>query len=73
MFLSQGKALAALGIEGELLLILYSMIDHHDPESAFASFWESLPKILSTGDSLTIAQRPLCLPLLAMLIILMHY
>jgi len=39
-----------LGIEGELLLILYSMIDRHDPDSEFAPFWATLPKTLRTGD-----------------------
>ena len=47
--MSQGKALTALGIQGELLLILYSMIDRHDEDSDFAPFWQSLPKTLRTG------------------------
>ena len=39
-----------MGIEGELLLILYSMIDRHDSDSEFAPFWTTLPKTLRTGD-----------------------
>ena len=39
-----------MGIEGELLLILYSMIDRHDSDSEFAPFWATLPKTHRTGD-----------------------
>ncbi|CAL5219423.1 g1252 [Coccomyxa viridis] len=48
-----GKALTALGIDGELLLILYSMIDRRDQDSDFAPFWQSMPKTLATGLSMT--------------------
>lgn len=51
LFHSQGKALSALGIAGELLLIVFSMIDRHDPDSELAPFWNSLPQSLDTGRS----------------------
>ena len=51
LYHSQGKALSALGIAGELLLIVYSMIDRHDLDSEFAAFWNSLPQSLNTGWS----------------------
>ena len=51
MYHIQGMALSALGIAGELLLIVYSMIDRHDQDSEFAPFWNSLPQSLNTGQS----------------------
>lgn len=49
----QGQALTALGLEGEQLLLMYTMIDRHDCESEFAPFWASLPQGLNTGNALT--------------------
>ncbi|CAL8467547.1 g7085 [Coccomyxa elongata] len=48
-----GQALLTLGIEKELLLLLYTMIDRHDKDSDFAPFWNSLPQSFSTGLSAT--------------------
>ncbi|BDA42806.1 probable actin-histidine N-methyltransferase [Coccomyxa sp. Obi] len=48
-----GQALLMLGIEKELLLLLYTMIDRHDKDSDFAPFWNSLPQNFSTGLSAT--------------------
>ncbi len=46
----QGQALAALGIEKDLMLLLYTMIDRHDKDSDFAPFWASLPERFMTGE-----------------------
>ena len=45
----QGKALQALGLHSELVLLLFTMVDRHEAESPWAPFWSSLPQTLVTG------------------------
>ena len=39
------------GISVDSLLVIFSMIDRHDPDSAWAPFWASLPAAFCTGLS----------------------
>ena len=47
---AQGQMLMAIpGLSMDNLLIIFTMIDRHDPESKWAPLWASLPAAYYTG------------------------
>ena len=52
-FIMKGRALVSVGLQSEeLLTVVWTMIDSHDPESPWHPFWKNLPVELKTGSSL---------------------
>ena len=51
MVLLQGQALASLGLHDDLMLLVFTMVDRDDEDSALAPFWRSVPVELVTGMS----------------------
>lgn len=48
---AQGQALASLGLHEDLILLVFTMVERDDSDSAMAPFWRSLPDVLITGMS----------------------
>ena len=49
----QGPVLAQFGLAPDMLTVLYTMYERHQPDSPHSIFWQTLPAHFGTGLSMS--------------------